>query len=196
MRKRKNQYSKPKKTLDSISAESPRGRPGAHASEIAGRAENYRAVFWDSRLDEKIHMYVPYKPSKWAIRLLAARGAAGVKRALNLGPPYAQQQFEALIDLTLQVLREPAFPKRQKAQLDFLADSLAARGEVTPRRSRDICGEQRAMKRARSPHKIVRYEYYIECEYGYKGPARDNACRRCGAQISHLADALIGPELP
>jgi hypothetical protein len=49
---------------------------------------------------------------------------------------------------------------------------------VTPRRSREICAEERAKIR----HVIVRREYYIECSCGYEGPARDGACRNCGTR--------------
>jgi len=61
-------------------------------------------------------------------------------------------------------------------QIHFLADSVAGQGFVTPRRSREICAEERAKKK----YFIVRREYYIECSCGYKGPALDGACRDCG----------------
>ena len=50
----------------------------------------------------------------------------------------------SLAGLVIKVLQERKFPKRQEAQINFLADSLAALGRVRPRRSRDICGEERA----------------------------------------------------
>lgn len=74
-----------------------------------------------------------------------------------------------------QGLHDPRFPKRQQARINFLADSLAGLGRVTPRSSRDICARERAKERAKSRHKIIRYEFYVECSCGYKGPARDNA---------------------
>jgi hypothetical protein len=85
-----------------------------------------------------------------------------------------------------QIIQEDdRFPKvRSKAQIDFLADSLAASGLVTPRRSREICAQERAKVR----HVIVRREYYIECTCGYKGPARDGACDKCGTR--ELSDDL------
>jgi hypothetical protein len=73
------------------------------------------------------------------------------------------------------------FPKRARAQINFLADSIAALGKVTPRRSRDICMLERM--KAKRAHHIVRYEYYVECSCGYEGPAKDRACRKCGATI-------------
>ncbi len=104
-----------------------------------------------------------------------------------------KNEFAALASLILEVLRDPDFPKRDKeARINFLADSLAARGVVTPRTSRDICARERARKKAKSVHRILRHEFYIECSYGYKGPASNNACRKCGAEIGFLPGVLMG----
>ncbi len=59
------------------------------------------------------------------------------------------------------VIQEKKFPKRRAARINFVADSLAGLDQVTPRRSRDICDQARAIER--QAHKIIRYEYYIEC---------------------------------
>jgi hypothetical protein len=72
----------------------------------------------------------------------------------------------------------------QVARINFLADSLAALGVVVPRRSRDICAAERA--KAKREHHVIRYEFYVECSCGYKGPSKDHACRRCGAKIQHF----------
>lgn len=49
-----------------------------------------------------------------------------------------------LADLILQVVRDPKFPKhKREAQINFLSDSIAAYGVVTPRSSRDICEKER-----------------------------------------------------
>ncbi len=61
-----------------------------------------------------------------------------------------------------------------------------------PCTSRDICARERASERKKSPYKIVRHEYYVECSCGYKGPAHDNACRKCGAEIDFLPEVLMG----
>ena len=81
----------------------------------------------------------------------------------------------------LEVLRDPHFPKRRLTRIGFLADSLAGSGAVTPRRSRDICSQERA--KTKSAHRILRYEFYVECSCGYKGQSQDRACTACGAQI-------------
>lgn len=142
---------------------------------MSGRAYNYRLILnqvW----------------SKLSKPLLAAQTADAIIQALAENTPY-EREFGTLAQLILQVLHEQDFPKQHgKAQANFLADSLAARGEVNPRTSRDICARERAKQRARSRYKIIRHEYYIECECGYKGPARDNACRKCGSEIPFSLD--------
>jgi len=139
------------------------------ASEIIGRAYRYRLIF------KQI-------PPEVRERMLKAQTESEILLAFE-GASY-KQEFEPLASLILQVSHEPDFPKRDhEAQANFLAESLAARGALTPRSSRDICARARARERAKSPYKIIRHEYYVECECGYKGPARDNACHKCGAQI-------------
>jgi len=101
----------------------------------------------------------------------------------NYAQPYTRNFVPGSASDILALIHDPHFPKRAKAQIGFLADSLPGRPEITARRSRDICAEERAIERAKSPHKILRSEFYVECECGYKGPARDNACRKCGAEI-------------
>ena len=96
------------------------------------------------------------------------------------------------IGLILTILREKTFPMRMSAQLDYLADSIAGRSIVSPRRSRDICGKARAEERRSSRYRIIRYEYYIECTCGYKVPARDSACRKCGTPIPLFKELLWG----
>ena len=86
-----------------------------------------------------------------------------------------------MAELVLRVLRDTKFPKMRAAQGNFLADSLAGLGWISPRRSRDICAEERAKeKRA---HHIIRYEVYVECSCGYKGRSWSHACPKCGARI-------------
>jgi len=140
-------------------------------SEIMGRAGNYRWILdqvWD-RL--------------WPLLSKALNEEDVIKAFQEGASPYAQNFVPGLATLALIVIREPRFPKRREPQIGFLADSLAGVGVVTPRRSRDICQKERAMQRQKSPHHIIRHEFYIECSCGYKGPARDNACRECGAEI-------------
>ena len=173
---------KPQKALDAFSEKRGRGRPWKiRASEVSGRAYNYRLIFsqtWDVLGKE----------------LLRARTEEDVTQALEKDGRYISD-FRPIAPLILKVLREREFPKRREAQINFLADSLAARGVVSPRRSRDICAKELAKERAKSPHKILRREFYIECSCGYKGPARDNACRTCGALIQPSLEELLAPRI-
>jgi hypothetical protein len=184
MPRRKNSRRSSKVPLDKKTANTRTGRPGVRHSEIVGRAVNYRSIFWCQRLDRKKKEWVRDKPYTWAMALVAAKTTDELRRALESAPSYARNEFNPLISLILKVLQERAFPKKQKAQFDFLADSLAAYGRVSPRRSRDICGEERAKERTKSPYKIIRKEFYVECSCGYKGPALDDACRKCRAAIA------------
>jgi hypothetical protein len=182
MAKRKKLFEDPKKTLDAYSEKRRRGRPyKVRASEVSGRAYNYRLIFsqtWDILAEH----------------LLRATTEGEVLQAFE-GTAY-KNEFEHIASLILAVLHDAKFPKRDKeARISFLADSLAARGVVTPRTSRDICEKARARERAKSPYKIVRKEFYIECSCGYKGPARDDACRKCGAEIPLSFGELWSPRL-
>jgi len=106
--------------------------------------------------------------------------------------PYDREFVPRLSEDILRVIRERKFPKRAEARINFLADSLAGRPNVEPRTSRDICTKERAKERAKSPYKILRKEFYVECSCGYRGPASNDACRDCGAQISYLPEMLLG----
>lgn len=161
-----------KVTLDKVSAERGRGRPQhIPRSWVTGRALNYRKMFrevWP----------------RLGTPLLAANTEEEVVSALvKYGQPYATNFVPTQASDILALIHDPDFPKRTGARINFLADSLAGRPSVAFRTSRDICGKDRAKERAKSPHKIIRKEFYIECSCGYKGPARDNACRKCGATI-------------
>jgi len=196
MAKRKKAARKPKFALDTCDAESGRGRPRkAQASEIYGRAENYRTYFWEHRYDKRRKQNVRDHPQEWSLRILAASSEDDLRKALTEPPEapfYIQMQFGNIFPLILSVLRERKFPKTVAAQLDYLADSLGGYGEVSPRRSRDVCGIERARARRTPQFKIIRHEYYVECSCGYKGPARDNRCRKCRAEINPFPDMLWG----
>lgn len=167
-----------------------RGRPPKMpASEIVGRAYNYRGMFWWYRLhgnkkDPTKNEWVRDKPQPWAIQLLASQNAADAEGALESNSQ--NQALRPLIPLILKVLGERSCPKTTEKKLDFLADSLAGVGVVSPRRSRDICASARSKEKTKSQYKIIRHEYYVECECGYIGPACENACRKCGAEIPFL----------
>ena len=173
MPKTRKTIREPQKRVDTLSKKRPRGRPETIPREwVTGHAENdrYRLTQVWAQLSGP---------------LLGAENEEQVRAAFETyGQPYAGEFIPRLTSDILEVIRSPQFPKRPKAQIGFLADSLAGRPTVTARTSRDICVKERAKQRARSPHKILRREFYIECSCGYRGPARDNACRKCGAEIS------------
>ena len=181
MGKRRKAISGNEKALDAIREKRGRGRPCfVRHSEVFGRAENYRQTFgffWSA-------LNGP---------LLAAKTIPDVIEAFEKhADAYAREFIPRLAEDVLNVLREPKFPRRPGPQIKFLADSLAGRPNVEPRTSRDICAKERAKERAKSLHKILRKEFYVECSCGYKGPARNNACRKCGAEISILPEMLGG----
>ncbi len=55
----------------------------------------------------------------------------------------------ALSGLVLELLNDPLFPKLRGAQIKFMANSLAGLGSISPRRSRDICSEERTNTKRR-----------------------------------------------
>ena len=182
MRKPKAAAERPQKTLDTFSRTRDRGRPcRVRHSEVVGRAQNYRGIF------------AQVWPRLRGPLLIACNEDEVIQAFREHGTPYAEEFVPRLARDILYVIREPKFPKRPRPQTVFLADSLAGRPNVEPRTSRDICGEARTVERAKSPHTILRKEFYIECSCGYQGPARDSACRKCGAGIPLSFDDLLTP---
>jgi len=168
---------KAKVSIDTVSEKRPRGRPvKIQASWVRGRADNYRWIFhqiWD-------HIWPALSKAQTQQEAIQsfARPEVG---------SYALD-FIRMADLILQVAYDPKFPKRKReAQINFMADSIAAHGVVTPRSSRDICERERA--RIKRVHHILRYEYYVECSCGYQGPSRNHACPKCEAEIQFKADS-------
>ena len=92
----------------------------------------------------------------------------------------------------LSLLNDPHFPQRSIPRIKFLARSLAGRSTLSFRSSRDICEKVAAQEMRQSPHRILRREFYIECSCGYKGPALDNNCRKCGAEPQLSIDVWTG----
>jgi hypothetical protein len=169
------------KGLDLYSEKQSRGRPTkVERSTVTGRAGNYRVALgavWP----------------KLNVPLLRANDDAEVTTAFEqYGQPYANNFVPRFAAEILVLIRDPLFPKRANAQVRFLADSLAGRPEVSARRSRDICMEDRQRELAKSPHQILRKEFYVECSCGYKGPALNDACRKCGAAIDFVPNILLG----
>ncbi len=162
--KRRKSVQPLKKPVDTFSKKKPRGRPGVRPSEIRGRADNYRFIFgqiWD-RLREPLLRATTEKEVTYIFDEYAR--------------PYTQQFVPALSALILKVIHDPKFPKRPKPRIKFMADSLAGLGSVSPRRSRDICDQERKKK----VHQIIREESYIVCSCGYKGHSLYGRCPRCG----------------
>jgi hypothetical protein len=181
MPKRKNAPESSKKAVDRFSAKRARGRPRkCRYSEILGRAQNYRGIFrniWQ----------------KLSGPLLIAKNEDEVTEVFRAqGEPYSHEFVPRLAGDILSVISEKKFPTGPTAQIKFLANSLAGRPSVEARTSRDICAKGLAEERAKSPHKILRKEYYIECSCGFKGPALDDACRKCGAHIPLSPEVLFG----
>jgi hypothetical protein len=182
LRKRKARAKAAKIRLDTVSEK--RGR-GPHArmrpSEIAGRADNNRWIFnqvWD-RL--------------WPL-LSEAQNEEDVIKAFQEGAsPYDRGFMPSLAGLVIKVMNEPKFPKRRKPRINFLADSLAGVGCVAPRRSRDICEEERA--KAKRAHHIICYEFYVKCSCGYKGQSRNHSCPKCGATIDFGFRSIFSPAM-
>jgi len=169
--------------IDSFSEKRARGRPRKiHPRWVRGRADNYRWIFdlfWQ-------HVWPDLSKAKTQQDVIQsfARPEVG---------PYALDLIRAA-DLILRVVRDPNFPKRRReAQINFLADSIAAYGVVTPRSSRDICERERA--RVKRIHRILCYEFYIECSCGYTGNSRNHACPTCEAEIHFKTDSPFETDL-
>lgn len=155
-------------------------KPRVRPTEVLGRAEHFRGILsqvWD-RL--------------WPL-LSKARTEDDVTKAFQeSASPYDQNFVPTWSQLLLRILQEPTLPKRAKAMQRFIADSAAAVGVVSARRSRDICAQERlTRKRA---HRILRYEFFIECSCGYQGQSINHACPNCGSEIEfpeHLGSSFL-----
>ncbi len=171
MAKRKQAVKRAKNLLDSFSAKPGRGRPvKAVASAVAGRAQNYRGI-------------LPLIWKELEAPLMEAQTEDAVVKAFQIAQP-GGNEFPPLAPLILKVVKDPRFPKRQQARINFLADSVAGVGLVTPRSSRDICAKDRKERTIRAQaHRILRYEFYIECSCDYEAHSTNHACPECGAEI-------------
>src|ERR1700688_4785681 len=161
MTKRKKAKKTARNPLDRFSLRRGPGRPvKVVPSAVRGRADNWRvslARFWGD-------LEGP---------LLAAESQDDVSKAFEAVLP-GNNEFPPHSEVIFRALNDPKFPKRKKARINFLADSSAGLGVVTPRRSRDICSEERAVDVQRQ--QILRYEYWVECSCGYKGISQNHSC--------------------
>jgi|SRR4029077_3146345 len=171
MAKLKKARESAKNLLDRFSTKRGRGRPiKVVPTAVTGRAANYRE-------------FLPRVWNELEGLLLAAKGPADVVKAFEAVLP-GNNEFLPLAPLIFEVINDPQFPKKRKPRIKFLAESIAGVGLVTPRRSRDICAEERAAKEeAQKAPYIIRYEYYVECSCGFRGHSENHACPKCGAQI-------------
>ena len=131
-----------------------RGRPvNIESSVVVGSADTYRLWFealW----------------SKLGSRLLAARSSKEITKAIRENAPDVSTSLAPHSELILQILRDPKFPAvRSASQIHFLADSLGGQGFVGPRRSREICAEERSRVR----HVIVRRNTTLSARAATKG---------------------------
>jgi hypothetical protein len=171
-RKRKKHKIK-KKRSRSPAGTRRRGRPGVDRSQVLQTAD-------------QLSVMLPAFWPKLAKPLLAAHSPGDVTRAFEAFGLVSTSFVPHWSGLILKITRDRRFPRvRAKAQIAFLADSLGAQGAVTPRRSREICAEERT----KESHFIVRRDYYIECTCGYEGPALKGACPDCGTM--QLAEDLL-----
>lgn len=166
MPKRKKTHLEPKKPLDTLTPKRGRGRPGVRPSEIHGRGDHFRLLYGQIWNDV-------------GEALGKAQTEEGVVKAFESWPNY-QREFAPVAKLILKILCEPKFPRRRQPQINFLADSLAGWGRISPRRSRDICERER--KERKKVNFITRRDFYIECTCRYKGPARHGKCPKCGTE--------------
>lgn len=65
---------------------------------------------------------------------------------LKTAPEHVLAQFDPLVPLIAKIVGDRSFPKRPAPRFDFLVDSVAARGDISSRRFRDICDGERANK--------------------------------------------------
>ena len=151
-----------------------RGRKSqVHVSELRNRAYDFKLILEVNR-----------KRIDWA-RLLEASSEQDLGDVLKEAHNRARERLLYKPELLLRTLKDKKFPKQDRdAQERFIADSLAAEGRVSIRRSRDIVQRDRSARKKRG--KILRREFYVECSCGYTGPALNDACPECGAEVSYL----------
>jgi hypothetical protein len=94
--------------------------------------------------------------------------------------PYVLRRWGAAILLWAAEKKRPK--QKLTAIYRHLADSIAGEGNVSPRRSRDICDRLRRQEIKAS--QIVRREFHVKCSCGYEGPAFRDACPKCGASVA------------
>lgn len=180
MEPQRNNYLVPKKSPNGRKEKRPLGRPGVNRTLVLQTADQFRVML----------------PDVWprlAPQLLAAQSPEDVTNAFEPFGLLSTSFVPRWTELIFKIVKDRRFPRvRAKAQIEFLSDSLGAQGAVKPRRSREICAEERKKERTRERHVIVRRDYYIECTCGYEGPASRGACPKCGT--IQLAAGLLAED--
>lgn len=85
-----------------------------HPSEVVLRAENYRKLFSDYRLDTKKKEYIRDKPSEWAMQFVASTNPEDVEQAIQTQSIAIQNDSRNLIPLILRVLKSGHLRKNRK----------------------------------------------------------------------------------
>jgi hypothetical protein len=116
-------------------------------------------------------------------KLEAAKTEAEAESAIARVPPFYREILKERLAAILMWVREGKFPKKNlERKMRHLADSIAGDVLISPRRSRDICYEERKRPASKKVGMILRREFYIECTCGYRGPSNRGACARCGTR--------------
>jgi hypothetical protein len=142
---------------------------------IAGHGGNYGTAFLyaGDRFWEQVRALRNIKRAALDKRKLALgrRTLESVNWRTALPNPLPDRFVYAFVE----AVRDRHFPKRRrKAQARFLGASLGADGEVSPRRSRDICGAERRRTKKTTPPA----EFYIRC-CGKKRWTVKQVCPEC-----------------
>ena len=107
--------------------------------------------------------------------------------SVNWRTSLPSQLTDGFVTAFVEAVSDRHFPKRRKAQARFLGDSLGGDGELSARRSRDICGEERMRMRARNTAPPA--EFYIRC-CGKKRWTVSQLCPECKRNPFEMAAVL------
>lgn len=155
-----------------------RGRSTVPPEWILGRADNLSTAFQNAT-DEfwaKVKLIREAKPKTPRDKINAGQNALAEIKLRGAFPASIQGESlpEAFVLTFTDAVMDAKFPARRKPQAKFLGESLGASGEVSGRRSRDICGEERAKQRRDSEP----IELYIKC-CGKKRWTENQVCPQC-----------------
>src|SRR5487761_1076589 len=187
---------KPAKTM--ISPHQGKIFSGEHGNNVIyARSRNLRGIFADMPADFWVRIDALSEEYREAVERRSAAGYSDsgwtrsrknnrVRWAVRGDPPsnnYFSTELSnpigsAFADAFLETISDRDFPKRRaKARARFLAESVAAYGQVSVRRARDICSQVRAKEK----HKKISYpELRIKC-CGKPRWTVNGACPECKA---------------